>query len=116
MGYDRTLVIGEHKPMSRYLSRKLRLLSLFSIFVVVLCHVCDKVSLPYDGSAPYDASQWVAYFLKGSMARVNRPYFFMISGFLFFLGLKPTLDGFAKKWRKRGFSLGVPYLTVESFR
>lgn len=91
---------------------KLKLLSFVSILVVLFNHSAT-FSLVYNGvemKQPSPVAEFLLHLWQGSFGRVNRLLFFSISGFLFFWTLKPELNGFVDKWRKRIRSLAVPYL------
>jgi len=49
-------------------------------------------------------------FISNGIARIAVPLFFIISGYLFFFNFKPTLNGFKQKFKKRFYSLLVPFV------
>lgn len=98
--------------MTAYLSQKLKLLSLVCIILVLYIH---------SGFHDYpNEIQGMAFnfrlqeFISGMIGRCAVPLFFMISGYLFFIGLSHgNKADYSKLWikmRKRTRTLLVPYL------
>lgn len=101
--------------MDKYLSAKLRVLSLISIVAVVYIHACTLKFqwslLPWTPiSEPLGANSFIQYFISNGLTRFAVPLFFAISGYLYFRNLTPTPMGFADKFVKRLRTIGVPYL------
>jgi surface polysaccharide O-acyltransferase-like enzyme len=98
--------------MDPALSDKLRLLTFFSLSMVVLRHAYNLRLGFADESAPAAdrAVEFVETFLSHELTWVVIPLFFSMSGYLFFRGLVPTWQGLLTKWRSRVRSLLVPYL------
>lgn len=68
----------------------------------------EPVSADYLQRPPFEIL--LQHFLSGALGRITNPFFFLISGFLFFYGWQPTLAGWWGKMRKRMFTLLVPFL------
>lgn len=100
--------------MSKYLSRKIKFLSLFSIIAVVFIHAYnykDNFLLPTtvisEGANPYAVFQ---YFFSNALCRFAVPMFFIFSGYLFFRNFVSIKESYAKKLKTRLFSIVIPYL------
>ena len=94
--------------ISPYLSRKIRLMSLFSIVMIVVLH-----SNIIDYSNSY--SLYFQKFMTQEITRVAVPFFFLISGFLFFRNVStPWYSFFFEKINKRIWSLMVPYIILST--
>ncbi len=97
--------------MTAYLSDKIKIISFFSILLVVFLHAynlenAENPALPlYFGSALWCIEDFISY----GLTRIAVPLFFLFSGFLFFLGKDDKID-FAAKIRKRFRTLFVPFL------
>ena len=90
--------------MTAYLSEKIRILSFFSMVLVVFLHG-QLISI----SSGYVL--WVQQFVTGELTRIAVPLFFAISGYLFFQNFsKPLIPFFQKKIQKRIYTLLIPYL------
>ena len=55
-------------------------------------------------------AQFIQDIVSDGLARVAVPLFFMMSGYLFFLGFEWSLDGYKRKLRKRVNTLLIPFL------
>ena len=80
--------------MNTYLSNKLKILSLIAMVLVVFIH---------------------SYFISQGVARVAVPIFFTISGYLYFLSYKSTVNDYITKTKKRLKTLVLPYLLMSFF-
>lgn len=90
--------------MTLYLSEKIRIVSFFSMILVVLLHA-QLISI----SSGFVLK--VQQFVTGELTRVAVPLFFVISGFLFFQNLSSPISMFFKnKIKKRVITVLVPYL------
>lgn len=90
--------------MNKYLSQKIKILSFFSMILVVILH---SHLLNY-------ATGWdrlIQLFLTREITRIAVPLFFAISGFLFFINYhKPNRLFFARKIKSRIKSILIPYI------
>ena len=100
--------------MTKYLSRKIRFLSLFSMFAVVFIHAYnykDNFLLPTttisEGTNPYAIFE---YFISNALCRFAVPMFFMFSGYLFFRNFVSIKESYLKKLKSRCFSVLIPYI------
>ena len=92
------------RPISLYLSEKIKILSLLAIFFVLVIHT-KFVSL--DPNMIFNTFQVI---LCDYLCRVFQPLFFSISGYLFFIGFGGKIANFKEKYKKRVKSLLIPYL------
>lgn len=100
-----------HFNISHELSLKIRTLSFISIVFVVFIHAGTTAVAPTQ--PPVSISLWVQYlqlFISEGIARVAVPFFFLTSGFLFFLNIHSTERIFRYKFPKSMFTLIIPYL------
>lgn len=86
--------------MSQYLSDKLKVLSLFSMMLVLCIH---------SGFRELE-NNVVQEFLSGMIGRCAVPLFYVISGWLFFRSLHDGVRGVWAKMKKRVRTLLVPYI------
>ena len=99
--------------MSKYLSRKIKFISLFSMLAVVFIHSYnykDNFLTPTTSiSEGFNFFAMFEYFISNGIARFAVPLFFVISGYLFFRNYTSIKDSYAKKLKSRFFSLIIPY-------
>ena len=100
--------------MSKYLSRKVKFLSLFSIFAVVFVHAYNykdsfltPVTLISEKTNLYAMFE---YFISNGLGRFAVPMFFIFSGFLFFRNYKSIKESYFVKLKSRFFSIIIPYI------
>lgn len=100
--------------MSKYLSRKIKFISLFAMIGVVFLHsynFADRFLTPATRiSEGFKLSAMFEYFVSNGLCRFAVPMFFMISGFLFFFKYENSIKGYKSKIAKRSYSLLTPYL------
>lgn len=100
--------------MSKYLSRKIKFISLFAMIAVVYIHsynFTDNYLTPTTRiSEGFSFSAMFEYFFSNGICQFAVPLFFIISGFLFYYTYKNTLDGYKTKLSSRIYSLVVPYI------
>lgn len=80
---------------------------LMSIFIVFL-HAHTSVRM-YDYFGNLPLYQHIIYLFSIQFGNVSVPTFFIISGYLFFLGYQQTWKCYQRKIKKRFFSLLLPY-------
>lgn len=97
--------------MSQYLSDKIRVLSFFSIMLVLYIHSGFHADEIY-GMPQVD---FVQHLISGILGQLAVPLFFIISGYLFFLRVPGGLASIISKMRKRVRTLLIPYLIGCSF-
>ena len=100
--------------MSKYLSRKIKFISVFAMIAVVFIHSYNfkdlfltpatRISEGFNGAAMFE------YFLSNELLRFAVPLFFLISGFLFFFTYENTARCYVNKLFSRARSLLVPYV------
>ncbi len=117
-----SVVQGAARPViSEYNNHKIRNLCLLLSMTVVLDH-----SMTWDASRYWPgesiarpvveetqvrpAEAWVEEFLSGALGRITNPTFFAVSAYLFFWAWTPDLRSLRRKWRRRAFTLVVPWL------
>ena len=100
-------------PLSPRLSQKLRIISFFSILIILLNHAVNYEVLYGDSKlvTNFPFSDFLQRLVRDGLGRVNRPMFFFISGFLFFWTLEPEAAGFIRKFKRRIVSLVIPWRT-----
>ena len=100
--------------MNKYLSSKIKMVSLISIIMVVFLH-CYTLTDNFLGATTiiteglnYDT--FIEYFICNGFTRFAVPIFFMISGYLFYLTFKLSIESYLYKIKSRFMSLAVPYI------
>ncbi len=100
--------------MSKYLSRKIKFISLFAMIGVVFIHsynFTDKFLTPATRiTEGFKIPVMFEYFISNGLCRFAVPMFFVISGFLFFFKYENSIKGYKRKITKRCFSILTPYL------
>lgn len=97
--------------INRYLSEKLRLVSFFSMIMVVFLHSYNLgEDIIYDSSYTKNLVFFVQFFISQGIARVAVPIFFCISGYLFFVNKEITFSVYGLLLKKRFKTLVLPYL------
>lgn len=102
--------------MDPILSEKIKSTSFFSILLVVLLHAYNlEPTGPF--VAPITKNYvWVLQdLLSNGFTRIAVPYFFMVSGFLYFYKLTAKRSAFISQIKKRARTLLFPYLFWSSF-
>lgn len=98
--------------MNEYLSIKLKIISFFSIVMVVYLHSYNLVinlnSETFYVNQVY--SIFIQNFISQGITRVAVPLFFLISGYLFFINFNQNRFDFLNKFKKRIKTLFIPYL------
>ena len=93
--------------MDTYICLKLKILSFICIVFVVFRHaliiIDDKIPYPFLQSFTTNGFTFIAV-----------PLFFIISGYLYFLSYKNTIEDYFSKTKKRINTLLIPYLIVSS--
>ncbi|MFC4209928.1 acyltransferase family protein [Pedobacter lithocola] len=98
--------------MNEYLSLKLKVISFFSMILVVFLHSYNLV-VNLDSEVillDNGYSSFIQIFLSQGICRVAVPLFFSISGYLFFLNSEGHLGEFFLKFSKRLKTIVIPYL------
>jgi surface polysaccharide O-acyltransferase-like enzyme len=96
-----------------HLSRKLKVMSLAAIILVVFIHSYNEdVKFASDDltGEPSLSVLFIENFFSKGIARIAAPFFFAISGFLFYQHYDFTLSVVVEKFKKRFKSLLIPYL------
>lgn len=105
---------NNNEKMSKYLSRKLKFISVLAMASVVFIHAynCKDLFLTPTTriSEGLNFTAMFEYFFSNELFRFAVPLFFMISGFLFFFNYRNTREGYIYKLKRRAHSLLVPYL------
>lgn len=100
--------------MSKYLSRKIKFITVFAMTAVVFIHsynYSDSFLTPATRiSEGFAFAPMLEYFFSNELLRFAVPLFFLISGFLFFFNYENTPQCYENKLKKRFSSLLVPYL------
>ena len=91
--------------MTSYLSQKIKLVSFFSMILVVVFHA--NIIILSEGT-----SRFLQVLLTTELTRINVPMFFVISGYLFFRCCDGSRAFFQYKMKHRIKSLVVPYLIL----
>lgn len=100
--------------MNKYLSSKIKIISFICIIMVVFLHCynfTDNFLLPGTTiSEGLNIATFIEFFLCNGFTRIAVPIFFMISGYLFFLTYKLSVEKYFYKIKSRFLSLMIPYL------
>lgn len=100
--------------MTKYLSRKIKFISLFLMVGVVFIHsynYSDSFLSPATSiSEGFNFAAMFEFFISNGLARFSTPMFFAISGYLFFHTFRPSLKCYTYKLSSRFFSLLVPFV------
>src|SRR4051812_4625301 len=97
--------------MTAYISDKIKIISFFSIILVVFLHAYNLDNAPDVTPLFYKSPTWfIEDVISQGFTRIAVPLFFMLSGFLFFLNIKGTRNEFWNKIKKRGRTLLIPFL------
>lgn len=97
------------KEISQDLSSRIRNLFLFLIVQVVFIHAYH-LTWHKNPSGLDKFNYFIQYFISQEICRIAVPLFFIISGYLFFVGYSANVKWFFNKWRRRISSLVIPYL------
>ena len=90
--------------MDKYISNKIKNISLIMTFFVVILH-----SNNLENASVFNVNTLVQNFIGQGIVRIAVPMFFLISGYLFFYKFKPSQEAFLNKYKKRFRSLFIPY-------
>lgn len=98
--------------MDRYLSRKLSLLRFFAVASVIVYHAYPFAPGEYVLAPPAAGStaEFIEGYISLALMRWALPFLGLVSGYLFFRTLRPTVAGFLTKMRRRVSTLVVPFL------
>ncbi len=100
-------------------SERLSILRFPLIIGVVLIHSAGTTMNFADGSSGSEELlfffNFIQNILSDGIARVAVPLFFLMSGFLFFLNVKWSIDKFKEKVRSRFYTLVIPFLFWNMF-
>lgn len=94
--------------MTAYMSDKLRVLSFLSIILVIYIHMF------YTEGTDMPGLNIVESFWGQGICLLAVPLFFVISGYLFFLRCPNGVNSMWPKIRKRGKTLLMPYLLMNT--
>ncbi|WP_455542980.1 acyltransferase family protein [Intestinibacter sp.] len=92
--------------MDKYISNKIKNVSLFMTFFVVLLHSNNLES----AQSVVSINSIVQNFIGQGIVRIAVPVFFLISGYLFFYNFTPTMEKWKYKFKSRFHSLFIPYV------
>ena len=96
--------------MTAYCSDKIKIVSFFSILLVVFLHgfnLDDKEASVFVCNSPV---WFVQDYISYGITRIAVPIFFILSGYLFYLNTSGTMAGFYIKIQKRARTLLIPFL------
>lgn len=100
--------------MTKYLSRKLKFITLFAMIAVVFIHSYNYSDSFLTAGSPisegFNPGAMFQYFISNGLALFAVPLFFGISGYLFFYTFRPSAKCYKYKLKSRFFSLLVPFL------
>lgn len=102
------------KPLSKYLSRKIKFISVMAMFAIVFVNSYNYGNgylAPYSVTKTgFNAAEMFEYFFSNGLFAFAIPMFFIFSGFLFFIKYENSISGYTNKIRGRIFPLLVPYV------
>ena len=91
--------------MDKYISNKLKNVSLIMTFLVVILH-----SNNLENESVFNINTLIQNVIGAGICRLAVPTFFFISGYLFFYRFKPSKEAWMSKYKKRFKSLFIPYV------
>ncbi|MBQ0733098.1 acyltransferase family protein [Aquimarina celericrescens] len=94
--------------MDKGVSNKIRILSFYSIFMVVVCHAYNLTSLGIEKER--NVVYYIEYLFALEMSNIFIPMFFFISGYLFFNNHDLSVFTFKRKIKNRFKTLVIPYI------
>lgn len=103
-------------PISKHLSAKLRLVTLFAVLAVLGVHAYNMSSRfgsaenAIDPTGAHGVVGFIEYLFAQTLCRWPAATLFAISGFLFFRNLAPHWPDYARKFRRRVRTIVVPFL------
>lgn len=97
--------------MNDYLSRKISIISALAMIMVVFLHAFNLTSFfkTHDYDEGY-VNVFIQYFISQGVTRVAVPFFFFISGYVFFINNQGRFQDFVARYRTRLKTLVVPYV------
>ena len=98
--------------MNSYLSNKIKTISCISIILVVFLHSYNFDTKQNGSVILFEKSifWFIENYISNGLTRIAVPFFFIFSGFLFFLNYNNSLSEIKLKLRKRVKTLFIPYL------
>ncbi|NDP22195.1 MAG: acyltransferase family protein, partial [Paludibacter sp.] len=93
--------------MDKYLSDKIKVLSFVLIILVVFLHSYNLSKNTIDS---FDLNHFIQNFISNGVSRIAVPLFFLISGYLFFKDKPCSVLDFKNKFKKRFYSLVIPFV------
>ena len=104
--------------MNEYLRDKLKVISFFSMIMVVYLHSYNLI-IKMSGDTHLinnGYNSFIQDFVSNGLTRIAVPLFFIISGYLFFLSIENGyISEFLVKYKKRIYTLLIPYLLWSVF-
>ncbi len=93
-------------------SKKIKVLTFLCAILVVPIHTynVEQYSISFKGTGMEKFIYIIENFISDGVARTAVPLFFILSSFLFFYKITPSIEWFIKKYKKRFKSLLIPYL------
>lgn len=98
------------KSKNAYLNNKIKNLGFFTSLMIVYLH---SYNLPTNFEKNY--IYFIENFITDGITRVAVPFFFVLSGFLFFYNFKLSIKTYLSKLKKRIISILIPYLLWSLF-
>ena len=95
--------------ISNYLSGKLKIISFFSMVLIVYRHAYN-LGDDFFIARESEFSFFVQVFFSSGITSVAVPLFFTISGYFLFLGKSQSFENYQLLLKKRFSSLMIPYL------
>lgn len=92
--------------MNNELSNKIKNISLILTILVVFLHAYNLE----ESNSVININGFIQNFISYGVCTIAVPLFFMISGYLFFYKINPTLQGWINKYKKRFKSLVIPFV------
>ncbi|QOG04126.1 acyltransferase [Flavobacterium sp. MDT1-60] len=103
--------------MNKCLSDKIKIVSFFSMILVVYLHSYNLLINIGENSRTINKgyNSFIQEFVSKGVTNIAVPFFFVISGYLFFLNVDGYWNEFLLKYKKRISTLLVPYLLWSMF-
>ncbi|MCM3599409.1 acyltransferase [Robertmurraya korlensis] len=105
---DKNTIFTSNK-ISKYVSKKITILSFLYAYLVVVIHSSNSINY-FGTDKSINFVTYIENIIGEGVARIAVPSFFVISGILFFIGFTPSINAFRSKYKSRAKSLLVPYL------
>jgi surface polysaccharide O-acyltransferase-like enzyme len=95
--------------MTNYLSEKIKFISFITMIMVLFVHSFNSTLYPVELIHTNHYATDIQNFISFHVCRIAVPFFYILSGFLFFLNFELTFTDYINKLKSRCNSLVIPY-------